>query len=298
MKTLVVVNTMSGNSNKINIDEIIKSFASKDDVYIKKLKKENDDYSIKGFEKIIVCGGDGTIFNAMEKARNEKVIILYFPYGTLNERAQVNKNGKNLVKLNQMAESNEKPFAYVYAAGTFTEIAYKTKNKNKKKIKGLAYVLNVLKAYRVNNIEARIEAKGLNEESKYTLIMVLDSNQCFRFRFNRAYRFDETSLFLLTIKSPGKDNLINRIKIFFPFFRVFFIGFSKDYKSKNITFTKTTTVNLMLKDTTVFCVDGERREESGQILIRKNNLLPRVFIGRIKKRYFKSNKTTSTKTIN
>ena len=65
---------------------------------------------------------------------------------------------------------------------------------------------------------------------------------------------------LLTIKSPGKDTLLNKIKIFFPLFRTFFMGFNKPYKSKNILFTPFKHVDLELLSPTPFCVDGEKYE--------------------------------------
>ncbi|MCR4660486.1 MAG: hypothetical protein K5765_00620 [Clostridia bacterium] len=290
MKTLIIVNEMSGSSIYVDIEEIKRKYAKTGEVEVVKLKKIEDDYSIKGYDKIIVCGGDGTIFNALKKAVREKVILIYFPYGTLNERSEINKEEGKLVKLHNIGYANETPFSYVYAAGTFTEIAYKTENSKKRSLKALAYLLNVIKAYRVDNIEAKIKAGDYETEGNFTLIMALDSNQCFRFKFNRAYRFNDESLFLLTIKSPGKDNLINRIKIFFPFFRVFFMGFDKDYKSKHITFMRTQQVDLTLKNETVFCVDGEEVHQKGELILKKDKLKPRLFIGRLRKKYYKTKK--------
>lgn len=100
----------------------------------------------------------------------------------------------------------------------------------------LAYLLRVVREYKVWNIGARVTADGDVYTGNYTLIMAIDSMRCFGFRFNRLYEPDDGKVHLLLVRSPGKDNFVNRVRIFFPLFRAFFIGFGKEKHGKDITF--------------------------------------------------------------
>ena len=139
-------------------------------------------------------------------------------------------------------------------------------------------MFKVIAAYKVYDIEAEIEAGDKKYSGHYSLIMAIDSNRCFGFDFNKCYRDGEDDFHLLLIKTTGKNNLIGKIRMFFPFFRAFFIGFKEEYHSKNIDFMPVSDVKIELKKEQIFCIDGEKREKSGTLSISKTELLPKFFV--------------------
>ena len=83
---------------------------------------------------------------------------------------------------------------------------------------------------------------------------------------------------LLLIRAPKKDNLWGRIKMFFPFFRAFFIGFNKEHFGKNLTFLSLSSATITLADDTPFFIDGERRSFQGETLLSKEEHKARVYL--------------------
>ena len=79
MNCLLVINTLSGNSSKVCEDELIRKYAEKDAVSVKYIRDPSDTYSVDGVEKLIVCGGDGTLNNALNICRDRDIDIYYLP---------------------------------------------------------------------------------------------------------------------------------------------------------------------------------------------------------------------------
>ena len=250
---LIVINNLSGNSSKIDIDalknKLAVSYNSFDVKYIP------EDLGVMGgseYAGVAVCGGDGTLNHIINTTLPLNTALYYIPCGTLNEVYGAQKEST----LTLVGHAGEILFSYVCATGTFTPLGYAVDTKSKKKFKALAYISKVLREYKVYNINAKLNLDGKKIEGNYTLLMLLNSPRCFGFKFNRLYHKGE--MCLLAIKSPGKNNFINKVKIFFPFFRSFFVGFSKPYESKNILFTPFNHLDLELQSPTPFCVDGEK----------------------------------------
>ena len=277
MNCLLVVNTLSGNASKVREDELIEKYAAGDSVTVQYIRDEDDSYSVEGVNKLIVCGGDGTLNHAINICRDRDIDIYYLPFGTFNEtsKGQRRRTERQLAKLGRIANHD---FAYVAAAGSFTDIGYSLSTKSKRRYKLLAYFSRVLMSYKVHRIQAEITCDAFSESGVYTLIMLSNARRCFGFRFNRLHRDNTDELQLITVRAPKKDNLWGRIKMFFPFFRVFFIGTHRPYKSKNIHFLSVKNIKITLKDRIPFCVDGECRRLSGEILALKTEHKARVYL--------------------
>ncbi len=101
--------------------------------------------------------------------------------------------------------------------------------------------------------------------------MCIKSKVCFGFKFNKIYNPND-GFELLTIKAPKHNGLIGKIELFFPLFRCFFIGFKKEYESKNILFKKVSSANIILDQKTAFCLDGEKAEFENEISINTTNI--------------------------
>lgn len=280
MKCLFVVNTLAGHYKKKVVDKKIEELSRGFDSSFVFLDENSPFPDVKGFERVVVFGGDGTLNSILNAEKSQNQEIIFLPIGTLNETA---KNSNN--SFSECLRVGERKVAYVFATGIFTPLGYNTKTKTKKRFKVFAYIFNVLKEYKIARISASIKmskpsekdlssnlsenknARNLNtlqEESfssnisgEYALIMCIKAKSCFGFKFNKI-EYASREFGLLLIKSPKHGGLIGKIELFFPLFRSFFIGFKKEYSSKNISFEKVNAVNLSIKEKTAFCLDGEK----------------------------------------
>ena len=109
--------------------------------------------------------------------------------------------------------------------------------------------------------------------------MALDSMRCFGFKFNHLYKPDDGKVHLLLINSPGANTFVNKVKIFFPMFRAFFIGFRKEVISKNLIFKGVENVNIKLEHPEVFNVDGEALKVVNEVDINVKKPQNGIYIG-------------------
>ena len=141
----------------------------------------------------------------------------------------------------------------------------------------------MFKELKVYRIPAKICADGKTQKGEYSLIMAIKSKQCFNLKFNRAYK-KTGGIYLLTIAAPKHDKLLGLIELFFPYFRAFFVGFSKEYSSKRIKFLKINNANITIECGATFCVDGEKRDMPQSFNIAESGLNPPITV--ISKRCF------------
>lgn len=277
MKTLLVVNRTSGNGNRIDVDAVKTKYAKHDEVTVAEIKTQSDTWSGDGYDKIIACGGDGTLMRAVNKVGDDQK-LLYIPCGTFNESAKATKKKGKLRRLDLIGFANKTRFTYVCAAGSFTPIGYDVKEKNKRLFKIFAYLFTVVKHYRIYRIPAEIAVGDVREKGEYTLIMMIHSKRCFGFRFNRMYDKNDPSLYMLTIKSPKHNGLLGAIEMFFPFFRAFFIGFRKEHHGKAVDFMRVDDPVVTLGEKTDFCVDGDKLELDGEVKFGEQKLKGKIYI--------------------
>ncbi len=264
----MLVNKIAGGFNGLNVDELVlrlnKSFDKTDVVYLP--SESAPDFS--GYDTAVVCGGDGTLNHLINSDVPGSMQVYYLPSGTLNEAAHI----KRTEPISLVGEADGRLFSYVFAAGTFTPLGYSVGHRSKQRFKALAYVMRVIREYKVARIRAKITVDGCDFEGEYTLIMVINSPRCFGFRFNRMYS-EGGDMCLLTIRSPKAKGIFGKIAIFFPFFRSFFMGYSKPYSSKTIEFCAFKELKLSFDSVPVFCADGERAEGMNTTFYVKTHLL-------------------------
>ncbi len=268
MKCKLVVNRESGNYDKLDVDTLLQQLNCDAEVEIIDSKS---DWSSEGFDTVIVCGGDGTLHNALSKCCGKK--LFYVPCGTLNESAYLEK------QICKLCQVNGQPFSYVCATGSFTEIGYTAKNAHKQRWKNLAYLPQVLKYYRCHEISAKINIDGKHFEDNYTLLMVLKSHRCFGFNFNKDYKTTKKS-YLVAIKSAGKNNFANKFKMFFPFFRIFFCG-AKTTIANNWMLLPFDKLTITLKQPQTFCIDGEKCLLCGELEFNTQTVEPPIEVVKI-----------------
>ncbi|HHT82888.1 MAG TPA: hypothetical protein GXZ92_00285 [Clostridiales bacterium] len=268
-KCLLLINKNSGNVYRaLNNPDIYNALKNDYDI-IDTLYIEQDIHIdirkvSQGYAGLAVCGGDGTFNSAVNATRGLNLEITYIPCGTLNDTAKTLrltsklKTDQRKIRRVDIGEIGGTLFTYVAAAGTFTAIGYSARNRLKRKIKFLAYLWQVLKEYKVHHIKAKIKINDKVFDDTYTLIMAINSQRCFGFNFNHLYSHNSGKAHLLLIRSPKGKGLLSKIKIFFPFFRAFFIGFKKEHWGRVINFVEFSKAEIELGQKQDFTVDGEK----------------------------------------
>ena len=267
MACKIIVNRDSGNCGRLDLDRL-RCMLGCNDAQIENIT-QNTEWSADGYDTVVVCGGDGTLHYAIDKCPKKQII--YAPCGTLNEASATSKT------LSTVGKVNGESFSYVCACGSFTEIGYAAKNKHKQRWKSIAYLPQIFRQYKCREICATLDVDGEKHTDSYTLLMVIKSHRCFGFSFNRSYK-KNPKLYLLAIKSAGKDCLKNRAKMFFPFFRVFFCGISHPMSRKNWFLTPFDKLTITLNGKQDFCLDGEKRTLDGVLEICEQALDKEIFI--------------------
>ncbi len=269
MNCKVIVNGQSGNCNRLDLCALLNQLdcPTAEIQYV----DGNASWQCDECDTLVVCGGDGTLKNALAKCKGKQLV--FAPCGTLNESKFFGN------QIDDVGAVNDELFGYVCATGTFTEIGYLAQNKHKQKFKAFAYLPLVLKTYKCHQIDAKITLDGKNFDGNYTLIMAIKSKRCFGFHFNRAYD-KQKGLYLLAVKSVGRDTLWNKIKLFWQFFRIFILGVGKPTKAKGFFMLPFENAIITLKDRRDFCMDGEKRTLQGQLNFCKQEVTPPIKIAK------------------
>lgn len=265
-KCIIIVNKMSGNGKRVDSSKLRAVFGDGFDVELVHLLKRTKLSDLSQYDRIVICGGDGSLNGIINCKRKPMAELIYCPFGTLNELANGSSDSDDFM-MRDVGAANSRRFAYVCACGIFTPLGYIVKNKNKRRFKSLAYLARVIDQYKIYRMKADMLIDDTQEQGEWSLIMAIDSPRCFGFRFNKMFRLDDGVLHLLAIRSPKHNGLLGKIELFFPLFRAFFIGFKKEYNSKRMFFRQFKHLNLDLEQNTDFCMDGECVPLSGEITL-------------------------------
>ena len=163
MKVLFIINPCSGRGKiKNEILNILRVFCKSGyevTTYVTsgigEAIKISGDAKNNGYERIICCGGDGTlnevITGVMQKGCD--IPISYIPAGTTNDFAKTHGLSLNLgvaaanitsseadFKIDVGNFNNERYFSYIASFGLFTSVSYKTQQNAKNTLGHMAYV--------------------------------------------------------------------------------------------------------------------------------------------------------------
>ena len=267
MNCKVIVNGESGNCNKLDLCALLKQLQcpTAEVQYINK----HSSWTCDNNDTLVVCGGDGSLKNALAKCKGRQLV--FAPCGTLNESKFLGK------QIDYVGSVNNELFGYVCATGTFTEIGYLAQNKHKQKFKALAYLPLVFATYKCHQIDAQIGLDGKRLDGTYTLIMVIKSKRCFGFNFNRSYD-KNPGLYLLAVRSLGKNTLFNKIKLFWRFFRIFILGINKPTQNQHYFLLPFQNATVTLATAQDFCMDGEKCTLQGTLHFCKQSVNPPIKI--------------------
>src|SRR5699024_1894898 len=119
--------------------------------------------------------------------------LVYVACGTLNENACFKKN------LTDVGLVNDKlVFSYVMATGVFTSIGYDCTTEDKQKHKKLAYWKKALLSYEITPQDICVVTPHWTWHKPTALMMLLRSDRCFGFRFNKMYKDNTTYILLVS----------------------------------------------------------------------------------------------------
>lgn len=145
----------------------------------------------RDFDIIVVCGGDGTLNEAIKGVMSigERIPLGYIPAGTMNDFASSLGIPHNMVNaaekivsgetaLVDIGSFNDEFFTYVAGFGAFTDVSYGTSQQMKNVFGSLAYIVEGLRIKRLNSLKpyhAKIEYDGKAIEDDFIYGMICNS---------------------------------------------------------------------------------------------------------------------------
>lgn len=237
MKVLFIVNPCSGRGKiKTEIMDILKIFCSAGyevTTHITSKQHEATDIvanaAARGYERIICCGGDGTLNEVVTGmcANDIHIPIGYIPAGTTNDFARtlnlntdMKKNAKNIVRSTDLADidvgkfSSNRYFNYIASFGLFTSVSYKTQQNAKNTLGHMAYIFEGIAS--MTNIESykiNFTADGKSFEGDYIYGGITNSTSVAGiFKYDQKLVDLSDGLFeVLMIKKPKNPNEFMKI---------------------------------------------------------------------------------------
>ena len=232
--------------------------------------------SNEGFDRIICCGGDGTlnetVNGVLKSKKNPK--IGYIPSGTTNDfanclgistdvrEAAVNAiNGKDVL-MDTGSFCTDSFFTYIASFGMFTTSSYATPQQNKNVLGHLAYVIEGLKDLgQIKTTHARVTVGEEAFEGDYIFGAVTNT-----LRIGGVVKLDKSLVNLsdgifevVLVKAPGSINDFNKI----------LNGIANtNFENDMFTFRKAESVTVELPAKTPWSVDGELRETPEDGIVR------------------------------
>ena len=219
----------------------------------------------KGFECIIVCGGDGTLKDAVNAIaplnKEERPIIGYIPMGTVNDSGKsfgVKGSIRQALKVIEKQKifdidiciANNEYWTFVAAIGQFTDISYVVPRKQKKVLGRFAYynvaVKEVFSKKRIN-IHLKCDEGEFDFETPF--LMCLNGVNVGGFRVNPHNSLFDGKMNIYITPSTIFNGLPNYI-----------------FHKKKITIISTKHAEISTNTDSSWCLDGEEGMKGNIVL--------------------------------
>ena len=274
IKVLTIINPSSGKGNILEkVDEIKKNIEEqKMEIDIQYTNKDhNAKKIIENYEKekdlILICGGDGTLNEAVTAIMNKNlqdISLSFVPMGTTNDLARtLNMPIKDINITKELLQSkarridvgafNEKKyFCYVAAFGLISDVSYITSQKAKHKYGKLAYYINAIKEL-VNiptyRMKLKYDEKKIEDEFIYGGITNSESIAGFRWFARGEIQLDDGKFEGIFIRKP--QTMRGYLKIISSFLK-------KDYNDNEyILFVQADRFEIESEEEMSWTIDGE-----------------------------------------
>lgn len=265
--------------NKMFDEVVIHSTVSQADT-IETAKK-----ACSSFDTIIFSGGDGT-FNDIAygvSTQEKRPILGYIPSGTVNDIARNLKIPKNIKKALKVIKEgnivnhdigtiNDQYFVYVAAIGTFTSVSYATKQKNKKVLGRLAYVLNGLNdVINPSLFKVKLTTEdGRKYEIESPLVLVVNSISVGGIPFNKSGHLNDGKFDIIIVKKHIGKGLI-------AIFNTFILGVKRSKITKYYEIIRSSKFEFEIDDNITWALDGQRGM-SGPVKIENKHNHLQIFV--------------------
>ena len=218
----------------------------------------------KDFDILVVCGGDGTLNQAVQGLHDidKYVQIGYIPSGTTNDFARSlgvafdklelsNNLDRFTTEKVDLGKFNDRVFNYVVSAGIFSRASYNTSTKSKNRFGRLAYIMSgfkeifVCKPYRLI-----VKCKDTSIDDEFIYCSVSNAKYVGGFNiFKKEHvEMDDGKLEALFIKRP---------KNFFSMIRLICKVMNGNFKDENVRYFKTPELEIESDKDTEWSIDGE-----------------------------------------
>ena len=285
MKILFVINPCSGRGKiKNEILEILKVFCNSGyevTTYVTSAAGEAIEISAnakeKGYDRIICCGGDGTLNEVITgiMKNGSEISVGYIPAGTTNDFAQTHKlplnltlAATNITKSDELYKidvgnfNNERYFSYIASFGLFTSASYKTQQNVKNTLGHMAYVFEgIANLANIEDFTISYVADGKEYSGDYIYGGITNS-----ISVGGVFKYDpelvdlSDGLFeILMIKKPQNPNDIMKI-----------LGgvASGDFSDSTVfDFCKAAKITLNMPEGVIWTLDGEATEGRGVTVV-------------------------------
>ena len=290
MKILLIINGGSGKMKvKQHMFDILQILNSKYDDIVLRLTKHRlhateiiKSTDLSQFDVVACCGGDGTlneVINGVMESQ-QKCVIGYIPTGSTNDFANSIGIPVNIIDATSLicegsprqidigCFNNSKRFTYIASFGIFTAVSYNTQQSFKNVFGHLAYVLEGIKD--IGNIKTyriKTESNGKTYEGEYIFGAVTNSTRMggFAHLTNADVDFSDGLLEVLLIKKPTNPNDLAKIILAIS---------NNNHTSDMFDFFKTSNVNFVFEEPTVWSLDGEACPTDSNVeIITENNAI-------------------------
>ena len=265
-KALVLISTKSGNADPVRTRAKIEKYLS--DLFELKFVQIADNFEetmafslsvLNEYGTFIICGGDGTLRNAVGYLANHSDTLPKFgfiPTGTLCDA------GKNLGIKNNIDKAietikagNVHPFdliqvnneiaIYMAAVGAYSDIAYATSRKNVRRYGKFAYYWrSFFEAFAKRRVNITFEIDGKQYQARTGFLLILNGKKVGGFPVNPKGKADDGKLEVFYTNGGIFNGLANY------FFHIGVHRISTPY------------IRIQSIDDNIWCVDGEPLELS------------------------------------
>lgn len=280
LKCLFIYNPYSGTGRiNNNISYVIKRLMTKyDQIDCHPTKRPQDAIDIAKkacgvYQYVVFAGGDGTFNEIIQgiSGQKERPILGYIPSGTTNDIAKtygISRNIKKAIDIiieghtikHDICQANDKYYAYVAAAGTFSSISYTTKQKAKRALGRLAYFINGIKdALTPYQLELKLTLDDHKViEGNYAMALIMNSKSVAGFLFNKMTKLNDGIIDIILIENAKPKFRRMLLSTLNKIIKLFTLGLYKASKDPHVKHYQASKVDIEVNNNVDWCLDGEK----------------------------------------
>lgn len=226
------------------------------------------------YDYFVFAGGDGSFNEVVNglKENNNKPILGYIPTGTVNDIARsagISRTVKGAVanivegvpkKLDDI-RINDRYAMYTVCAGGITACSYKAKQSDKKVFGRIAYAMQTVKeSFAFKEFPLDFSSGDNKFSGEVVMAMFINSRSVGSFRLDPRSVLDDGILEVLLVRQSKRRYEpvhFRRLRYLFNAVKVFFVGYDRLYRDKNMFLYRGSEFGVRVPSDTVWNFDGE-----------------------------------------